>query len=147
YYQLGNYKKTMEYYLIGYKYAVERDNIKLLANIRPMMAALKNRSGNHQEALLIHKEHLHALKNQSEYRNLYSNNPNIGNSFNTDIIKAQYNIGLTYLLLKQPDSSRIFLQKAITNSIQQKIFFLYYEILSSSGSMEFYAGNFQAALD
>ncbi|MGS2763550.1 helix-turn-helix domain-containing protein [Sinomicrobium sp. M5D2P9] len=146
-YQLSNYKKAMEYYLIGYKYAVERDNIKMQIHIRPMMAALKNRSGNHREALLIYTEHLHALKNQPEYRNLYSNDPNLGDLFNENIIQAQYNIGLTYLLLKQPDSSRIFLQKAITKSFRQKNLFLYYEILSSSGSMEFYDGNFLAALD
>ncbi|MGS2763551.1 helix-turn-helix domain-containing protein [Sinomicrobium sp. M5D2P9] len=147
YYQLDDYKKAIEYSLIGYNYAVERGNIKLQMYIRPMIATFKSRVGDHRGALAMHKEHLNALENQVEYKKNYSNSVNHSNRLYTSHLIAIHNLSLTFLHLKENDSSRIYHQKGINQSLAYKDTIQYYEMVSSSGSMEFYAGNFQAALD
>src|SRR5690606_10916857 len=45
YYQLDNYKEALKYYLKGNEYAIKQNNFEHQINVRPMIAALKNRAG------------------------------------------------------------------------------------------------------
>ncbi|RNL88891.1 hypothetical protein ED312_07705, partial [Sinomicrobium pectinilyticum] len=147
YYQLDDYKKTMEYYLIGYKYAVERDNIKMLVHIRYMIATLKNRVGDYRGALAIDKDYLHALENQPIYRKEYSYSPNRGDKYKKTHLSVINDVAYDYLNLKELDSAEKYFRYGIRKSLEYKDSSYYYRIVSNSGTLEFYKGNFQAALD
>lgn len=147
FYQLDEYKEALKYYLIGNKYAVERKNLKHQAYILPMIIALKDRAGDHHGALSMAKEYLRAIEYQPEYKELYKDHSNHKNVYNTVYLSAIYNISLLFLQIREMDSSRVYFQKGIAKSIVYKDTVQYYELVSSSGSLEYYDGNYHAALD
>ncbi|RNL88668.1 hypothetical protein ED312_07715, partial [Sinomicrobium pectinilyticum] len=147
YFKTDNYRKALKYYLLGETFAVKRNNLQMQIHILSMVAVLKTHTGDYRGALDIEKKHLHALETQPKYREIVTNGPNLGNNFNTHHLVAIHNLSLTFLHLKENDSSRIYHQKGIAKSLEYKDTLKYYQIVSSSGSLEFYDGNFQAALD
>ncbi|RNL67032.1 hypothetical protein ED312_23520, partial [Sinomicrobium pectinilyticum] len=147
YYYLDDYKKTMEYYLIGYNYAVERDNIKMLVDIQPRIAFLKSRIGDYKGAVEMNKNYLHAIENQPIYREEYSYSPNHGNKYESMHLSAISDLAYNYLHLKELDSSQKYFKYGIHKSLEYKNSASYYRMVCNSGKLEFYKGNFQDALD
>ncbi|MGS2741658.1 helix-turn-helix domain-containing protein [Sinomicrobium sp. M5D2P17] len=147
YYHLEDYKKTMEHYLIGYKYAVERDNIKMLVEIRPTIAVLKSRVGDYKGALAIHKEHLNALENRPEYREMYSYSPNRGDIYKKMHLYAINNLANVYSRMGEIDSAGLYYKYGMRKSLEYKDSLHYYKMVSFCGIIKFHTNNYQDALD
>lgn len=146
-YHTDNYTESIKYYLISYKYALKKKNIKHLVYIRPMIAALKNRSGDHEGALNMQKENLYTIENDPKFKEEYSKDPNHGNLYKASYLSAIYNLAISYLHLRKIDSAKIYFRRSIEESLKYKDTLRYYQSVSAAGSAEYYAGNYQAALD
>lgn len=147
YYYLANYKKSIKYYLVGYRYALKKDNIKHLISIRPAIATLKSKTGDYAGALKIEREHLGALETDSRYKKIYSSDPNHGNQYVQSHLNAMHNLSLSYIDMEKVDSAKIYIRRGIDGSLEHSEIDRYYSFVSAWGKAEYYAGNYQVALD
>ncbi|MFC4689971.1 tetratricopeptide repeat protein [Dokdonia genika] len=108
YYSLGDYEKALDNYLKAYDSAKEKGNEYQLIEITQVIGALKNRWGNYEEALEIYKEHYGLLKSLDK----------AGTDYREDYLITLYNLSLSYQRNKKFDSSSIYIQKGIEESLE-----------------------------
>lgn len=136
-YELNDFNRSLENYLIAHNLALKKNNIKQINDIRPMIATLKNRTGDYQGALEIYSKHLRFLNENKDYKN---------KNYKEYLIML-FNISLSYMHLKKMDSACLYIRKGIKESLQKKDTAMYHDFLFNSGTANYYNGNYNISLD
>jgi len=131
YYNGGKYRKALRDYLKGDSIAKKRGNKKQQKYNYTMIAALKNRAGNHSEALLIYKKILDSMESVKHKKNF-------DNSDYLNIINSTF---LTYLNLKEIDSAKVYTRKGIIESLRLQDSISYYNFVFNTGTIAHLLGN------
>lgn len=137
YFEIGNYEKALENYLIANKYAFKNNNIEQQFYINNKIGQLKNLWGNYGEALEFFKSQLQLLQqNKIDIKN--------PQSFYSNLL---FNLTNSYILSKKLDSALIYAKKGIHESLAIKDSAAYYCFISQTGVIAYYQNNFKTALD
>ncbi|PCH53521.1 MAG: hypothetical protein COC22_02445 [Flavobacteriaceae bacterium] len=138
YYNLGDYKKALNQYLIANKYATKNNNQDHILFIKNAIGRMKNFRGNHKEALVLFKSVIKQLNQLTKNEFLKENRVNL---------LAIYGISNSYLFAKKYDSALIYVKKGIHKSLELKDSLNYYNFVSQAGIVAYYQNNFEIALD
>ena len=111
YYNLGDYKKALNQYLIANKYATKNNNQDHILFIKNAIGRMKNFRGNHKEALVLFKSVIKQLNQLTKNEFLKENRVNL---------LAIYGISNSYLFAKKYDSALIYVKKGIHKSLELK---------------------------
>ncbi|RXG15950.1 AraC-like DNA-binding protein [Leeuwenhoekiella aestuarii] len=122
-YQMGNYQEAIDAYLLAYNSAIEKNNIPRQIESVNAIVALKDRWGDSKESLILLKQQLKLIKNQTNYRT----------DFKEDYLYNLYNTTLSYQRNKQYDSASIFINKGIQESLALQDSLSYYDFVFTSG--------------
>jgi tetratricopeptide (TPR) repeat protein len=136
YYKTGNYKKSLENYLIAEKIAKKNNNITQTYHIQSGIGALKIFWGSYNEAKSIFKKNIALLNN---YKDKFENFKHLHNS---DIIS----LSTSYCLTKQPDSAFFYVNKGIKESITSKDSLYFHEFIFQLGIVQYYQGKYKEAI-
>lgn len=136
-YNKGDYLQSLDNCLAAHSYALKRNNIDQLLSIQQSMASLKNRWGAYDEALVIYKDYLQHVKKQKNYKVTFAKDYTIG----------LYNLSLSYLRNKKPDSAYIYIKEGIKESLKVKDSSLYYKFVLTSGTSLYEKEKYIQALD
>lgn len=136
-YNLGDYEKALENYLIANKYALKNNNIEQQFYINNNIGQLKNLWGNYGEALEIFRSQLLLLQqNKIDFK--YPQTYYLG---------VLFNLTNAYLLNKKLDTALIYAKKGIQKSLAINDSVQYYSFVSQTGIISYYQNNFKTALD
>lgn len=136
-FNLGNYEKALENYLIANKYAIKNNNTEQQFHINNSIGSLKNLWGNYGEALEIFKSQLKLLQqNKMEFK--------YPQTFYSEVIFSLTN---SYLLNKKLDTALIYAKKGIKESLANNDSDHYYSFVGQTGIISYYQNNFKSALD
>lgn len=103
FYELGKFQPALDNFLIAYNLALKKENIEDQRDISLGIAAIRNINGQHHAAADLYKRSLILL------------NQNSGSTEENyeDYSTLFYNLALTYLRLKQLDSSKYYVRQGI----------------------------------
>lgn len=137
YFNLGDYEKALDNYLIAQQYAIKNNNIEQHFYINNEIGQLKNFWGSYDEALKIFKSQLQLLRqNKSDFKNpqqLYLN--------------VLFHLTNSYILTEKLDSAFIYSKKGIQESLLLNDSIQYYDFVSQAGIVAYYQNHFKIALD
>ncbi|MHB1195416.1 MAG: helix-turn-helix domain-containing protein [Lutibacter sp.] len=136
-FNIGNYEKALENYLIANKYALKNKNIKQQFYINNVVGNLKNLWGNYGEALRFFKSQLKLLQKNE----IYFKNPQV------IYLKLLFSLTNSYILNKKLDSAVIYAKKGIQESLAINDSAEYYSFIGQTGIIAYYQNNFKTALD
>lgn len=136
-FNLGNYEKALENYLIANKYALKNKNIKQQFYINNNIGQLKNLWGNYEEGLGIFKSQLLLLQqNKIDFQypqHIYST--------------ILFSLTNSYIVTKKLDSALIYAKKGIQESLAINDSAQYYSFVGQTGIISYYQNNFKTALN
>ena len=136
-FNLGNYEKALENYLIANKYALKNNNVNQLFYLNNAVGELKNLWGSYPEALNIFKSQLHLLEqNKQPY-----------NNYQQYLLRVYKSISSSYILNKKLDSAFIYAKKGIQESLAISDSLYYNYFVFQTGVIAYYQNNFKIALD
>jgi AraC-like DNA-binding protein len=136
YYSLGNYKKSLDNYLIAQKFAKQNKNIKQVYYIQNGIGQLKLFWGNYNEAKNIFKKNITLLIN---HKNTFEN-------YKIIYFKNLMNLSNAYCLFKKSDSAILYVNKGIKESLASKDSLFYYDFISQLGTVQYYQGKYGKAI-
>ncbi|MDX1830034.1 MAG: helix-turn-helix domain-containing protein [Lutibacter sp.] len=136
FYTLGNYKNSLDNYLIAEKLAKKNNNIKQTYYIQSGIGQLKMFWGNYNESKNILKKNRALLNSHKDkFENFkflhYNNIMTLSNS---------------YCLIKKPDSAIIYVNNAIKEISANKDSHYYYAFISQLGTVQYYQGKYKKAI-
>ncbi|MBQ0733884.1 tetratricopeptide repeat protein [Aquimarina celericrescens] len=136
YYDLENYKKAIENYLIAQEYADTNNNIEHQIAIKHNVGLLKNAIDAHKEALIIFKENLEFIKTQDTI-----------NEYPHSHITTLFAIADSYHRMNLGDSATYYVNKGLDKSYNNKNKYKYTDFLLLSGINNFMLKKYQKSLD
>ena len=136
-FNLGDYEKALENYLIANKYAHKNNNLEQQFYINNGIGNLKNLWGNYNEALGFFKSQLKLLQ-QDKIDFKYPQN---------SYSKVLFSLTNSYILNKKLDSALIYAKKGIQESLAINDAAEYYSFVGQTGVIAYYQNNFKTALD
>lgn len=131
-FHFGNYKEALDNYLLAQKHALKHNNIGQLMDIKLAIAALKDRYGEYDEALVIYREHLEYVYNED---------------IKDEKLDALYNVGNGYLRTRNIDSAFSYINKGLKESKEVQDDDFYNEFLSSYAYCSYFNKQFKIAID
>lgn len=136
YYNLSEYKKALNNYLIAQKYAESHNNKQHFFYINNGIAQIKLVWGNYNEAKVIFKSQLEYLKNNRgdplHNENYFSNLHSLSNA---------------HIQLKELDSALFITNKELKKSLKKKDDYWYYNFVKQSGYILYDKKDYLKALD
>lgn len=135
YYKRRDFKKELQYYLLSKKHSDRMENSYLTFYINYNIALIKDRLGEHQEALSMHKE------------NLLIASKHLRGKDNQAYLNAIYAIANTYTYLKELDSSSFYNKFGIRESatLKNNNFSNFFTL--NQGITHYYSKNYASAID
>lgn len=134
-YELGDYKKALDFYMPALKYAKENHNESLYLTLKFNVGLLKNNIGERLEAQKIFREYVDFLENNPKFRTA----PNYNNGL--------FALSDSYVLNKRLDSAAIYLTKGIKESKKTNDSLAYSYFVTTSGIYHFFLKNYSTAID
>lgn len=135
YYNKRSFQQALNEYLIARKYATERENPYLLQKINYSIGILKNRIGENEEALKIHRENL--LYTRKNYESVDRQ----------DYLFSIFALASTYNDLNMLDSAMHYNRLGINESLRLKDRRRYNHFILNTGVTHFYEGKYVLAMD
>lgn len=136
-YQTGHYKIALDNYIIAYDLAKNHNNVTQIIENGEGITALKNRWGQHDEALNLYKSQLNLIQQQKHYKK----------EFKEHYFNTLYNLNVSYKRNQDYDSSAYYIRKGIEESLNLHDTSFYYDFVYSSGINHFYLEKYKAAID
>lgn len=135
-YEVGNYDKALDSYLLANKSAKEKNNIGQQIEVNQFIGALKSAWGDHKEALRLYEEHLRFIKIQPNYQLKYRN----------DYLITLHNLSLALIRDHNYPAANNSIKEAYS-IINEKEDPIYIDFLFASGITLFFQGSTVAAMD
>ena len=134
FYELGDYKKALDEYLVGINYAKKNNNESQYLTLKFNIGLLKNSIGEREDAQQVFKEYLSFIENANK-----KNNENYS--------RGLYALADSYTYSKKLDSADIYIKKGINYSLKQRHTSYYYSFIFNSGINNFFKQQYNQAID
>ncbi|WP_109302508.1 helix-turn-helix domain-containing protein [Aquimarina sp. AU474] len=134
-YELGDYKKALEYYLKGSISAKENGNEQLYFSLKFNIGLLKNTAGERAEAQQIFTEYLAYLDQNPKIKTPYNYNGTL------------FALADAYIYNKQLDSAKIYIDRGIIEALETKDESIYSILVVYSGMLHYFSDKYEVAID
>ncbi len=136
YYELGNYKKALDFYLEASKYAKENGNEFLFWTLKFNIGLLKNTIDERKEAQSIFINYLKFLKhNNARYKH------------SKNYSRGLFALADSYIQSKQFDSATGYITEGIQQTLKNKDTSSYSYFVTTSGIQHFFLKRYHYAID
>jgi len=134
FFELGDYKKSLDQYLIAIDLAKMNNNKFQCLTLKFNIGLLKNNLGERKEAQKIFKSYLVQIEQEN------------GN-YHTNYIKGLYAIADSYTYSKESDTADIYIKKGIYYALKSNDNYLYSYFILTSGINKYFKNDFKNAID
>jgi AraC-like DNA-binding protein len=134
FYELGNYKKALDEYLIGINYAKKNNNESQYLTLKFNIGLLKNTIGEREEAQQVFKEYLSFIENTNK-----KNDENYS--------RGLYALADSYTYSKESNLAEAYIKKGINYSLKQGHTLYYYSFIFKSGINNYFKQEYNQAID
>ncbi|MFY7669794.1 helix-turn-helix domain-containing protein [Tenacibaculum sp. MEBiC06402] len=135
YYEKRKFKKELKNYLLAKKYVEKTNNKTLSFFIEYDIGLVKDRNGEHEEAIEIHKKNFNFSKSQMKYK------------FNYIYLQSIYAMANSYNYLNQLDSASFYNELGYKEAIKLDEPNERYYFILSQGITHFFDQKFKIAID
>ncbi|WP_062062624.1 helix-turn-helix domain-containing protein [Aquimarina longa] len=135
YYEKGNYKEALEFYLKGSKSAKENKNEPLYLSIKFNIGLLKNTAGERKEAQAIFLEHLNFVDQNPKFKKL------------NDYGRVLFALTDSYVYDNQLELAKEYIDKGIQQALKTNDAAIYPHFVVYSGVYHYLSKNYKTAID
>lgn len=134
FFELGDYKKSLDQYLIAIDLAKKNNNQIQFITLKFNIGLLKNNLGERKEAQKIFKSYLDQIEKEN------GNSPE-------NYIKGLYAIADSYTYSKESDTADVYIKKGIYYALKSNNNYLYSYFILTSGINNYFKKDFTNAID
>jgi len=135
-YYSAEHKEALKNYLLAHELALDNNNLFLQLKIKHYIASLKNTIDEEKEALVMFKENLTFFNNADNIKR-----------YRKQYLKSLFSLSNSYNINKIPDSSLVFIERGIKESLKSPEKYLYPFFVLSYGVTKQLKGEYEIAID
>lgn len=133
-FELGDYKKSLDQYLIAIDLAKKNNNSIQYLNLKFNIGLLKNNLGERKEAQKIFKSYLDQIEQEND-------------NSHTNYIKGLYALADSYTYSKESNTADVYIKKGIYYALKSNDNYLYPYFILISGINNYFKKDFTNAID